>query len=217
MSRPHSRASRLTLFFLVALVAVVADLATKHWIFAKLGRPGEQGVWWQIEDVFGQQTSLNQGAAFGLGQGQIPLFVALSGIALFGIVWWVASDVSRSFFLPTTLGMIVGGILGNLWDRLGLHGMTWTQFDADVWSCSQELVGQPMYAVRDWILVLIGDYHWPNFNIADSCLVCGCILVGGYALLAPTAPRLPGLGVSSESDAGSADAVESSDDSSSAK
>ena len=190
MLKPHSRASRLTLFFLVALVAVVADLATKHWIFGKLGRPGEQGVLWLIDDVFGLQTSLNQGAAFGLGQGQIPLFVALSGIALFGIVWWVASDVSRTFFLPITLGMIVGGILGNLWDRLGLHGMVWTQFDADVWSCEREMVDQPMYAVRDWILVLIGDYHWPNFNIADSCLVCGCILVGGYALLAPASPRL---------------------------
>ena len=63
--------------------------------------------------------------------------------------------------------------------------MTWTQFDADVWSCSKEAVGQPIHAVRDWILVMIGDYPWPNFNIADSCLVCGAILIGIYAVFAP--------------------------------
>jgi lipoprotein signal peptidase len=33
---------------------------------------------------------------------------------------------------------------------------------------------------------MIGDYPWPNFNIADSCLVCGAILIGLYALFTPT-------------------------------
>ena len=175
----------MTLFLLVAAIGLVADLASKHLIFEELGRPGMQPPRWIIDGVFGFQTSLNQGALFGIGQGQITLFVALSFVALAGIAWWVWSDVSRSVYLSTTLGLVVAGILGNLWDRVGLHHMTWTQFAADVWSCSKEAVGQPIHAVRDWILVMIGDYPWPNFNIADSCLVCGAILIGIYAVFAP--------------------------------
>mgnify|MGYP003751202775 CR=1 FL=1 len=186
MKKKRSRKFRMFVFLIVAAVGLIADLGTKHWIFAKLGRPGEQPVWWIIDNVFGFQTSLNQGALFGIGQGQIPLFVALSFVALFGVALWVWTDLGKSLYLATTLGLIAGGILGNLWDRVGLHQMTWSQFDADVWSCSQEMVGQPIYAVRDWILVMLGDYPWPNFNIADSCLVCGAILIGIYALFMPT-------------------------------
>jgi len=185
MKNTKSRAFRFTLFLIVAAIGLILDLATKHWIFAKLGEPGAQGVWWIIPRVFGFQTSLNQGALFGIGQGQIPLFVAFSIVALVGVVFWVWHDLSKSVFLATTLGLITAGILGNLWDRVGLHGMKWTQFDVDVWSCPPEVVGKPVYAVRDWILVMLGNYPWPNFNIADSCLVCGAILIGIYAFFAP--------------------------------
>ena len=186
MTACRTRLFRITLFLLIALVCAIADLATKHWIFGELGLPGEQGVRWVIPNVFGFQTSLNQGALFGIGQGQIPLFVALSCVALVGIVAWVWFDAQRSLFLACSLGLIVGGILGNLWDRVGLHGMVWTQFDVEVWNSPPEMVGKPVYAVRDWILVMLGSYPWPNFNIADSCLVCGAILMGLYAFFAPT-------------------------------
>ncbi len=186
-----SSSSRLLLFAVIAAVGCAVDLATKHWIFGKLGRPGEQDVWSLIPNFcgleFGFQTSLNQGALFGIGQGQIPLFVTLSLVALVGIVWWVRTDATRSVYLAGTLGLIVAGILGNLWDRVGLHRMRWTRFDADVWSCSADAVGTPIYAVRDWILVRLADktWTWPNFNIADSCLVCGAILIGLYAFFGP--------------------------------
>lgn len=188
-----ARFSRLVLFVAVAAIGCALDLTTKDWIFGKLGLPGETGVQWLIPDVFGFQTSLNQGALFGIGQGQIPLFVGLSFVALAGIVWWVWADSTRGFYLAGTLGLITAGILGNLWDRVGLHGMRWTQFDVDVWNCPPEMVGRPVYAVRDWILVMIGNYPWPNFNIADSCLVCGAILIGLYAFFAPSAPNFPSL------------------------
>lgn len=183
--KEKSRTFRLGLFLLIAAVVLSADLGTKHYIFKELGRPGAQPTRWVVKDVFGYQTSFNQGALFGIGQGQIPLFATLSGVALFGIAMWVWTDVAKSASLASILGLIAGGIVGNLWDRLGMHGLTWTSFDADMWSCSPEQVGQPLYAVRDWILVMLGNYPWPNFNIADSCLVCGAILIGGYALLVP--------------------------------
>lgn len=176
----------MILFFVIAALGLAFDLGTKHWIFADLGRPGEQLPRWIVQDVFGFQTSLNQGALFGIGQGQVTLFVVLSFIALIGVVWWIWADLNKSLYLACTLGLIASGILGNLWDRCGLHGMTWTEFDCRVWSCDPECVGRPIYAVRDWILVMIGSYPWPNFNIADSCLVCGAILIGGYALFVPT-------------------------------
>ncbi|MBQ9812206.1 MAG: signal peptidase II [Thermoguttaceae bacterium] len=184
----RARTFRMFLFIAIALVGFAADLGSKHWIFEKLGRPGEQPVWWMIDGVFGFQTSLNQGALFGLGQGQITLFVTLSIIALLGVALWVWTDPGKNLALASTLGLITAGILGNLWDRVGLHHMTWTQFDVDVWSCSQDMVGKPVYAVRDWILVMLGDYPWPNFNIADSCLVVGAILIGVFALFTP-APK----------------------------
>ena len=185
-----SRRARILFFLCLAALCFAADLATKHWIFAELGEPGARPIWWQIENVFGFQTSLNQGALFGIGQGQIVLFVSLSAVALVGILAWVFFDASRSWFLTTALALTTGGVLGNLWDRVGLHGMRWTQFDADAWSCPQTLVGEPIYAVRDWILVMIGDYAWPNFNIADSCLVVGAILIGVYACFAPSSSAL---------------------------
>jgi len=58
----------------------------------------------------------------------------------------------------------MGGVLGNLYDRLGL----WVQ------------PGYPKQwasGVRDWILFRYGEYTWPNFNIADSLLVCGAIML----------------------------------------
>ncbi len=186
MSNPSSRASRLLLFFLIATFFCAFDLGTKHWIFNRLGRPGQSDVQWLIPDVFGWQTSLNQGALFGIGQGQIPLFATLSCVALIGIIGWVWADQTRSVFLASTLGLITAGILGNLWDRLGLHGLRWSRFEFETWGCPEEMIGEPIYAVRDWILVMIGDYPWPNFNVADSCLVCGAILIGAYACFAPT-------------------------------
>ena len=190
MNNHKSQFARLILFLVIAAAGFGADLATKHWIFNKLGLPGRSGVWWIVDDVFGFQTSLNQGALFGIGQGQIPLFVTLSCIALVGICWWVWSDVTNSRYLAATLGLIAAGILGNLWDRCGLHGLKWTPFDIEVWNQSPESLGQPVYAVRDWILVMLGDYPWPNFNIADSCLVCGAILIGAYALFAPNPAKV---------------------------
>jgi len=74
--------------------------------------------------------------------------------------------------LTIILGCITGGILGNLYDRLGLHGLVWDQFHP-------ARAGESVYAVRDWILVQWdANWVWPNFNIADALLICGaCALL----------------------------------------
>jgi signal peptidase II len=161
---------RLAIFFLVAFAGVFADLATKSWVFQRLGMEGllqnetPKGIYWVLPDIFGFQTSLNQGALFGMGQGKIVWLVILSGVFLVGIVGWMFHSAWNNRTLTVTLGLIVAGIIGNLYDRIGLHGLQWEN-------------GEPVYGVRDWILVMLGSFTWPNFNIADSMLVCGAILL----------------------------------------
>jgi signal peptidase II len=163
----------LIIFVLVLSAGLVADLGTKHWAFHSLGMPGTyrwedapelNAVYWLSQGIAGFQTSLNQGALFGMGQGKVFWLVVFSLVFLTGIVAFVLYSAWKSRFLVIVLGLIAAGISGNLYDRLGWHGLT-------------DPAGEPIYAVRDWILVMIGTYPWPNFNIADAMLVCGAVLL----------------------------------------
>lgn len=162
---------RVFLFFLIAGPALWLDLATKSWSFRFLGMPGEKPEYWLIQDVFGIQTSLNEGALFGMGQGFVSLFAVSSFIALSFIIWILfRSGLAKSRFWVIVLGFAAAGVLGNLYDRLGMHHLVWGEF------YPPHLPGEPVYAVRDWILVMLGSYHWPNFNLADTYLVAASIL-----------------------------------------
>ena len=161
------------------------DLATKSWIFTKLGMPDPRAgeVWWIWEGVFGLQTSLNEGALFGIGQGNVFLFILLSFVALVALLFWLfVAGAARDRLLTVALGGVTAGILGNLYDRLGLPGLRWT------YASELHKLGEPVYAVRDWILVMIGSWNWPNFNVADSLLVCGAILLMILSFRQPDRP-----------------------------
>ena len=164
------------LFLVVTAAAAGLDLATKSAIFARLGMPGMGPRMVFIPDVFVLETNLNEGALFGLGQGLSWLFAAVSVAALVGIAALVARPATRqSRWLVWALALICGGILGNLYDRLGLPGLTW--------HAPPERIGQPVYAVRDWIHVMVpGVIDWPIFNLADSWLVIGAgmLLVASF-------------------------------------
>jgi signal peptidase II len=139
------------------------DLWTKQAIFDALGLPGERPPHWLIENYFGFETAVNQGALFGLGQGLGLVFGAVSICAIVAIVLWLFKfQGARSSWLTCALGLVSGGILGNLYDRLNMHG----------------LPGRNAGGVRDWILFRYGEHTWPNFNIADSLLVVGAIMLG---------------------------------------
>jgi signal peptidase II len=168
--------NRYVVFGSLAILGCAADLGTKYWAFETFGMPGSPTHWvWQ--NIVGFQTSLNEGALFGLGQGRVSIFALLSVAALIGIVAWLfVVGAARDWLLTVALGCVTGGILGNLYDRVGLPGLQWNY--ATTWHD----VGEPVYAVRDWILVMIGPWNWPNFNVADSLLVCGAILLGWHAL-----------------------------------
>jgi signal peptidase II len=167
---------RCAVFMLIALVGFALDLATKSWMFARLGMPGRgaKNIWWLGDGVFGFQTSTNQGALFGIGQGLVPLFATLSILAVIGIfIWLFSGKAAHDWLLVIALACITAGIFGNLYDRLGLPGLM-----------SDGPDGHParLYAVRDFILVMIGRWAWPNFNLADSFLVCGGGMLVWHAL-----------------------------------
>jgi len=160
-------------FFLIVMIATAIDLGTKSRVFGRLGMPGVSDTLWVCDSVFGFQTALNEGALFGMGQGFVLGFAFLSIAMFLGIVIWLLGPFYKNWFLVVVLALISGGIIGNLYDRLGLHQLRW--LDDGVHTADT-----PVFAVRDWILVMLGSYHWPNFNLADSYLVAGVILLGIY-------------------------------------
>ncbi len=168
--------SRYFVFLLLVGGGFAVDLATKRWMFDWLGMPGQRLPCWIRTDVFGFQTSLNEGALFGMGQGLVWVFAFLSIGAGVAICWWLfVVGAARQWVLTLALSGIMAGILGNLYDRVGLPGLVWRDANA------LHKIGDPVFAVRDWILVMFGNWPWPNFNIADSLLVCGALLLVWHA------------------------------------
>ena len=103
-----------------------------------------------IKGVLTLRLTLNSGGAFGILQGVPGLFLAATVLVIGLLVVWVRRLADRRLLVP--LGMMLGGGLGNAGDRLFRH-----------------LGGR----VVDWI-----DLHvWPVFNLADSAIVVGVILV----------------------------------------
>jgi len=140
---------------LIALAAMALDRLTK-WLVTR-SIPLDDVV--PIIPGFFRLTHLeNPGAAFSLfAESPSPfktgLLVAISGAALVivGLLLWMR----RNDFNRTTLALalIMGGAVGNLWDRLADGRVT------------------------DFLDFYIGTHHWPPFNLADSAIVVGALLL----------------------------------------
>jgi signal peptidase II len=172
--------NRYALFFLPMLLGAAADLVTKSYMFDRFYdvQRGEAHLpqcphWW-IDSIFGIQTSTNAGALFGIGSGYSAFFAGFSVLALIGIlVWLFCFKAATDRWLTFALGLISGGIVGNFYDRVGLGYRP--EFPAEIKT-----------NVRDWILFRLEGVPffdpWPNFNIADSLLVTGAIMLLVHAL-----------------------------------
>lgn len=190
---PRIPAGRYLLYFGSMLTGCFVDLGTKAYIFRQHFDPQSQhpGAEWWIDGWFGIQTSTNRGALFGMGQGGSFWFALLSFAALVGIIFWLFfRRGALDLWLTISLGSISGGILGNLYDRLGFwHGMEAKTFQG------KPLNPGNIYAVRDWIHFRWEDGPlkildpWPNFNIADCLLVGGAIALFVHALFMKPGPK----------------------------
>jgi lipoprotein signal peptidase len=119
----------------------------------------EDGSWRvPLQSIDGEPPPyVNRGALFGWFHSQgwgNAFFSIVSVLAAVGIIFWSTRPaMAHNLLHCAALGLILGGTLGNLYDRIIFLG------------------------VRDFLDVFIGDYHWPTFNIADCCLVIGACLL----------------------------------------
>lgn len=138
---------------ILCLIIVLIDQFTKIWVrstFVYGGEPLEV-----IPGFFNLVFVRNPGAAWGMLGGQQVILIALSAV-----VFLLLAVFHRRVLNPTldhriALGLMLGGILGNMIDRIKLQWVT------------------------DFLDFHIGTHHFPSFNVADSAI---CIAVGLYLL-----------------------------------
>ena len=159
-----ARTSALIPWIALALAIAVADQFTK-WLLARSLAPGEIV---QVTGFFNLVHVFNTGAAFsflaGAGGWQRAFFIALTIAAVALIVYLLRSHPGERLF-GLGLALILGGALGNLWDRVTLgHVVDFLDFHAAGW-------------------------HWPAFNLADSAITVGAGLLILDTLLASRRER----------------------------
>ena len=158
--------NRIAVYAAITILALTADLGSKAWAFQSLGLHGHSRLLIDTWLKFEVRTNLNYGALWGIGQGMAPVFATLSIGAFVGVIYWLFfQGAATSLWTTVALALVSGGTLGNLYDRLGLHGVQ--PPDAT----------KPALAVRDFLHFQFGNYDYPIFNIADSCLVVGAIML----------------------------------------
>ena len=138
----------------VSIIAIVADQLSKYYILHEV-----LGSWAviNISPVFNLVRAWNTGVSFSMfnNYGSLGAWL-LSGMALLIVsflLFWLKSEKNR--FAQAALGLIIGGALGNVIDRIRLG------------------------AVFDFLDFHIGESHWPAFNAADSfiCIGAGILIL----------------------------------------
>lgn len=166
MSEPHLRRLRpqvARVSLVVALVTVVLDQITKRWAINALADDHEIHVFWTLQF----NLAFNTGMAFSKGTGLGPVIALLALLVV--IVLIVSAAHLDSLLARVAAGMLIGGALGNLLDRM---------FRGD-----RFLYG----GVVDFI-----DFQWwPIFNIADIGVTVGAVLFVLSSLRSPRPPSEP--------------------------
>ena len=141
---------------LIAAVIILLDRLSKMWIDTHVGRGDFITI---IPGIFRLSHVFNTGAAFSLFaeslsptivRNALIAFSVVAVIVVFGMIWRMGKAASAT---GIALSLILGGALGNLYDRIRFS-----------------------YVV-DFLEVRIVHYHWPDFNIADSAIVVGACLL----------------------------------------
>ncbi|EZP77967.1 lipoprotein signal peptidase [Parageobacillus genomosp. 1] len=138
------------IYYMIALVVIAIDQWTK-WLVVKYMRLGESIP--IIPDVFYITSHRNRGAAWGILQGQFWLFYLITVIVVIGLIVYIQRLPRGERLFGVALGLMLGGAIGNFIDRL----------------FRKEVV--------DFIHAYIGTYSFPVFNVADSSLTIGVVLL----------------------------------------
>jgi signal peptidase II len=142
----------------LALVVLLLDQISKQWILANLGPEPMQYEIPVVGDWFSIIYSRNTGVAFGLFQNMSPLFIVVSLLISAGAIYVYATYLPNDVWnVQISLGLILGGALGNVVDRI--------------------LLGYVVDFIRvGW---------WPVFNVADSAITVGAAVLALFLLLTP--------------------------------
>ncbi len=140
-------------FVWISLIIFVLDQITKHAIVD--GMSLYESI--QILPFFNLTYVHNYGAAFSFlydaGGWQRYFLSAVALIVSAVIIWWLKDASKEQILLPVAFSFILGGALGNVFDRL-VYGY-----------------------VIDFLDFYYGSYHWPAFNVADSAIFIGAALL----------------------------------------
>lgn len=137
-------------YYAIAVVIILLDQLSK-WIVVKEMAIGERIT--VIENVLYLTSHRNTGAAFGILEGQMWFFYVVTIIVVVGIIYFMKKEASKSIIMGISLGLLLGGALGNFIDRI----------------FRREVV--------DFIDTYIFGYDFAIFNVADSALCVGVALI----------------------------------------
>jgi signal peptidase II len=144
------------LFLLIAACVVALDQVTKLWVRSTL-------TLYETVPVFGRLSLTNvrnTGSAFGLFVNQAFLLTLIAVVGVIAILLFYRYFSKSSMLGVSSLSLVFGGAVGNLIDRLRFGYVT------------------------DFILVrLWGDFYWPTFNVADSAISIGSIMLVVFIFL----------------------------------
>ncbi|MGH2466998.1 MAG: signal peptidase II [Candidatus Limnocylindrales bacterium] len=172
-ARPAGARGHWALFAAVAAVILVSDQLSKRWVDASFGLawtrapgPGLVAPTPIAGDLVRIAKSYNDGGIFGLFGSSAPI-LALASLAVIGFILWYQARTAAGgpWLLTITLGLLLGGALGNLADRLRLG------------------------YVIDFVDVGLGSLRFYTFNVADSAI---SLAIVGLALVALLGDRLDG-------------------------
>jgi len=140
-------------WYLLALLVFAIDQVTKMIAVSKLHYAE------QVEVFYGFNWTLlyNKGAAFSFlaeaGGWQRWFFITLTVIVSTGLVVWIRKIAATQYWLASALALVLGGALGNLYDRFVLGH------------------------VVDFIQWYYQSWYWPAFNIADAAICIGAVML----------------------------------------
>ncbi|PFO05956.1 signal peptidase II [Bacillus sp. AFS076308] len=137
-------------YYLIAIFVILLDQFTK-WLIVNNMFLGESIT--IIDHVLYITSHRNRGAAWGILQGQMWLFYVITIVVIVGIMFYLHKAARGKMLLGVSLALMLGGAIGNFIDRV----------------LRKEVV--------DFIHTYIFSYNFPVFNIADSALVIGVILL----------------------------------------
>lgn len=137
-------------YYIIALCVIIIDQMTK-WLIVKNMELHESIP--IIDNFFAITSHRNKGAAWGILQGQMTFFYIVTIIVVIGIVYMLHKHGKENKLFAFSLSIILGGAIGNFIDRI----------------FRKEVV--------DFLDFMIFSYDFPIFNVADSALTVGVILI----------------------------------------